>query len=670
MAHELLKGLSMPYWQYRADDFGGGSLVIGVVIALFFKLFGESVFVLRSSAIFISLGALLVWFQILSRNVSRKCAWYFALFFIFAPTSFQSLSMVPLGDHYETIFLSALAVAMMLRILQGRNFRGEIILLGIFCGFGVWFAYMFAITVAALVIVWFFKNPRVLSKPDFWMFAAGFVVGFSPWIYTNYRTHFGGLYIMNQPILSYISLPHPAEGLSRYLWRTCFLRDVFDAFSHTDIGFPASGFLINWIYVFLLTAPLLILFFLNLEKGRKNIFFTKPHSDISFYFLVYAVIHCAALQLTSFEGRRYVAPLMPAIFYVWARMMESLESFSIFVMKASRKFFAAPLLGLSVLLWFLMISPAHAGLLFKTQGFAYDYAASIPACTSYKGVDPCTQIALKLPREDRSDLERAEAESLADTVANPVGGMPFENVVFPTKEFAAAFYFHYGEHVFYAHNNNIRTTFAFLRETVDQNSTAFDLCLLGMFHAYGFEDLDVMQFLVREFPSKFSEGYFKAIGRQAASYWWGPRTKINEIVERRWRKSMDIRKIYMKIKETFPSDLTPKERAAFFKGLGGFFIRNTYRQPIRGYEDFIRAKELFLPADLEAFFQGVGQFEEISFEFSIASCRTWSHEYMTDQKDPEIQTWIEEGRQEIKNLLGRFYQEYQSNPSAGKRRLE
>src|SRR5712692_8525509 len=44
IAQELVTGLKMPFAEYRADNYSGGSLVIGALAAGFFLLFGPTIF--------------------------------------------------------------------------------------------------------------------------------------------------------------------------------------------------------------------------------------------------------------------------------------------------------------------------------------------------------------------------------------------------------------------------------------------------------------------------------------------------------------------------------------------------------------------------------------------------------------------------------------------------
>src|SRR2546422_3084685 len=47
IAQELVTGVKMPFIEYRADNYAGGSLVIGALAAGFFLLIGPTLFVLK-----------------------------------------------------------------------------------------------------------------------------------------------------------------------------------------------------------------------------------------------------------------------------------------------------------------------------------------------------------------------------------------------------------------------------------------------------------------------------------------------------------------------------------------------------------------------------------------------------------------------------------------------
>src|SRR2546428_2652070 len=68
VAQELVTGLKMPFIDYRADSYAGGSLVVGVLAAGFFLLFGPTVFALKLAPLFLFTLALVLWYWTIQRR--------------------------------------------------------------------------------------------------------------------------------------------------------------------------------------------------------------------------------------------------------------------------------------------------------------------------------------------------------------------------------------------------------------------------------------------------------------------------------------------------------------------------------------------------------------------------------------------------------------------------
>src|SRR2546425_10378583 len=181
IAQELVTGLKMPFTDYRADNYSGGSLVIGVLAAGFFLLFGPTVFALKLAPLLLFTLALLFWYQTIQRATSKRVAGYFAVLFCFSPPLFTDYSVTAIGFHSESIVFSALTVLLLFRMLSDE--RGSLaypLLLGLTAGFGLWFAYIYGLTVLALLGFWLWYDKRVRWKLGVLWFALGFLVGFPP----------------------------------------------------------------------------------------------------------------------------------------------------------------------------------------------------------------------------------------------------------------------------------------------------------------------------------------------------------------------------------------------------------------------------------------------------------------------------------------------------------
>src|SRR5438132_7830547 len=186
IAQELVTGLKMPFTDYRADNYSGGSLVIGVLAAGFFLLFGPTVFALKLAPLLLFTLALLFWYQTIRLAAGERVAGYFALLFCFSPPLFTSYSVTTMGFHSESIFFSALTVFLLFNMLsEEKPSLAYPVLLGLTAGFGLWFAYIYGLTLLALLGFWFWHDKGRFWRPHVLCFALGFLVGFSPWIFFN-----------------------------------------------------------------------------------------------------------------------------------------------------------------------------------------------------------------------------------------------------------------------------------------------------------------------------------------------------------------------------------------------------------------------------------------------------------------------------------------------------
>src|SRR5437870_3891337 len=118
IAQELLTGLTMPFTEYRADNYSGGSLVIGALAAGFFLLFGPTLFALKLAPLLLFTLALAFWYWTIQRAAGERVAGYFALLFCFSPPLFTDFSMMAMGFHSESILFSALTVFLFFRMLS------------------------------------------------------------------------------------------------------------------------------------------------------------------------------------------------------------------------------------------------------------------------------------------------------------------------------------------------------------------------------------------------------------------------------------------------------------------------------------------------------------------------------------------------------------------------
>src|SRR5437867_6545916 len=196
IAQELVTGVKMPFIEYRADNYSGGSLVIGALAAGFFLLFGPTLFALKLAPLLVFTLALVFWYWTIQRYAGERVAGSFALLFCFSPPLLTAYSVAALGGHGESLLFSALTVFLLFKMLSDEGGRLEYpVLLGLTAGVGLWFAYIYGLTLLATLGFWLWHDKGRFGRPRVFWFALGFVLGFFSWISINVQTHFAGLVI-------------------------------------------------------------------------------------------------------------------------------------------------------------------------------------------------------------------------------------------------------------------------------------------------------------------------------------------------------------------------------------------------------------------------------------------------------------------------------------------
>src|SRR5438309_9348003 len=175
VAQEFVTGLKMPFIEYRADNYSGGSLVIGALAAGFFLLFGPTVFALKLAPLLVFTLALAIWYQTIRRAAGERVARYYALLFCFSPPLFTAYSVAAPGGHGESLLFSALTVFFLFRILSDeRGSPAFPALLGLTAGVGLWFDYIYGLTLLATLGCWLWHDKGRFWQPGVLWFALGF----------------------------------------------------------------------------------------------------------------------------------------------------------------------------------------------------------------------------------------------------------------------------------------------------------------------------------------------------------------------------------------------------------------------------------------------------------------------------------------------------------------
>src|SRR5256712_4302379 len=166
IAQELVTGLKLPFTEYRADNYSGGSLVIGALAAGFFLLFGPTLFALKLAPLLLFTLALVFWYWTIQRYVGERVAGYFAVLFCVSPPPFTAYSVTAMGFHSESLVLSALTAFLLFRMLsEEKPSLAHPVLLRLTAGAGLWFAYIYGLTLLAMLGFWFWHDKGRFWRP-------------------------------------------------------------------------------------------------------------------------------------------------------------------------------------------------------------------------------------------------------------------------------------------------------------------------------------------------------------------------------------------------------------------------------------------------------------------------------------------------------------------------
>lgn len=263
-AHDLLHGPQLPFLEYQADHYQGGSLVMALLVAASFALFGESTLTFKLPALLLSLGTLALLYATGKRFFDRGTALLACVSFLAGPPLVAYMGLVVMGSHAESVLLSLLQVFVLLSLLEER-WRGPWAwaLLGLVSGIGLWFCYTTAFSLGACGAAWLVFRGLPRTR-DLLAAAGGGAVGLAPWLAYNIRYDFQGVERLRE-VLGYGNPidPWPTEGALAKLGRL-LVHDLPEAAIE-----PFAGTLSRPVAIVLMTAfaaPLIAL--LSLAAGR------------------------------------------------------------------------------------------------------------------------------------------------------------------------------------------------------------------------------------------------------------------------------------------------------------------------------------------------------------------------------------------------------------------
>lgn len=192
-AEEILGEPTLPWIEYQADDYQGGSLVMIALCLPFVALSGgASLAAFKLGALVFSAGTLCAAYACCRRAAGRSAGVLAGLGFVAGPPVVAYWGLVPFGFHQESTLFALLAFAALLRLLDGGRTPRGWFALGLIGGAGLWFCYTSGIALIACALTWLALE-RMPKASELGWAALGGAVGLAPWLAYNVGRGFVGL---------------------------------------------------------------------------------------------------------------------------------------------------------------------------------------------------------------------------------------------------------------------------------------------------------------------------------------------------------------------------------------------------------------------------------------------------------------------------------------------
>jgi len=538
IAQELVTGLTLPFLEYRADNYALGSLVIGALAAGFFLLFGPTVFALKLAPLLLFTLALAFWYWTLQRAAGERVAGYFAMLFCFSPPLFTDYSVTAMGYHSESIFFSALTVLLLFRMLSDE--QGSLAvpaLLGLTAGVGLWIAYIHGLTLLATLGCWLWHDKGRFWQARVLWFALGFAVGFAPWILFNAQTHFAGLVVYDKNVWEHFGLAYLWDGLSHP--RRLSLYEFFaDIASDDQRDLPRRA--VNLLYSLLYLGPILTVGILRLKTVRSAPTGPSPPRPALVRFsLLYVVVFALAVQFSDFRATRYHLPAYPFLFFLVAHSLARCQDLFPLVQRKIQTVFLASVVVLGLGTHVPLLSLDRPGAALSVKGYSYARMPfrylhiHAPAGSEDREFllevvqrPFLSDILPKLSSDDQQELSRVIAQMLATAVplnAQAEDLSRIERLVPPG--FNRHFYYLVGATVMGQHPNELPEAVAALEFVRHRSASAHHLALIGIYRAWPwFAPMDSSPEALANAPAHVAPEllphYWRALGLWAGRYWY------------------------------------------------------------------------------------------------------------------------------------------------------
>jgi 4-amino-4-deoxy-L-arabinose transferase-like glycosyltransferase len=339
-AREIVAGPRQPVFDYQADNYQGGSLVLIGLITALFAVFGETLLSLKLAPLSFA-GATLAAIYLLGRLwFGRRTALIAAGGYLLGPPLLAHSALIPMGSHGESALFSLVQFICFLGILS-RRWHTPLgwAALGFVTGLGLWFCYTSGLSIAACGVTWLIlegiPKVRLLLAG-----LAGALVGLVPWFIYNVQNDFTGflrifeIFGAGDPIDAWVA-QGPVEKFLGLVFRDLPI-GLLDPF--IDLDKLVTPVLITTLMV-AFYVPVVIALAVGFARVVRMLL-AGPRTQAAdaaaerdrseFVFYVYALVFVAAFLTSSFaiepeKGAHAYRLLLPLAILMWVPVAVSLS---------------------------------------------------------------------------------------------------------------------------------------------------------------------------------------------------------------------------------------------------------------------------------------------------------------------------------------------------------
>ncbi len=635
IAVEMLRHGPMPWLAFRADDYSGGSLVVGYLASWFFRLFGTTAIALKTVALLFGAGTLLSWMLLVVRQRSRREAAYLALLFIFAPPLWVRFSTTVMGFHSESCFFTALTLWVFFELWEGRQTSPwAYAVLGGFAGFGLWFTYIYALTLATFGAFVACRGFGRLKRRGLMLSLVLFALGFSPWLRNNIWGSVHGMAIGSYPVWKHFSL---REGLSSFChWHKTPLFLLAISFASDDWLLIGGG-KPNLVYSLWFIALAASLIYRSRQKVFGTDWLKSVDPRISFA-LLYIGLFLAAMTFSDFKDLRYRVVLEPFLFFLAAAMISS-------VGKVAHprngpvvtSIFLGTFIALCLLYNSAFCSWLYAGRLWTVK--AYTYLCMPPAACS--SMDSCqayySAMAAGLGEADRADLAAGVSEAIAE-FAETENVRDLFSRIWPRDRFmyGPEFYYRLARLRMFQNADELGRAITFLETW--RHGPFYRAALIGLANSLEYKpyfqgiDRQAFEKRIERMPAGEAASFWRGLGYQAGEEFRLPNHVDGPAVER------------------LLNPLPPAAREPFVQGIGIFVFDQWNNNPL--YQTISSESLRQWPDSLRhGLYQGMGMAWARYAPLAFADERRWRPAMLEEWLGPDVRDSFWEGDQQFRKSL-------------------